>query len=39
MIALLDGQNLIYVWVGAGANRLEKDAAENTAKVVHAELR
>ncbi|KAH7727868.1 Protein GSNL-1 [Aphelenchoides avenae] len=31
-VMVLDGQNLIYVWVGAGANRAEKDAAESTAK-------
>lgn len=32
-VMILDGLNLIYVWVGNGANREEKDAAESTAKV------
>lgn len=31
---ILDGFNLIYVWIGNGANREERDAAENIAKVI-----
>jgi len=29
---ILDALNVIYVWIGAGANRVEKEAAEETAK-------
>ncbi|KAH7729206.1 Protein GSNL-1 [Aphelenchoides avenae] len=31
-VMILDGLNTIYVWVGAGAERAEKDGAESTAK-------
>lgn len=29
---ILDGLNIIYVWIGAGANKDEKDHAEASAK-------
>ncbi|KIH62646.1 hypothetical protein ANCDUO_07069 [Ancylostoma duodenale] len=29
---ILDAQNSIYVWIGAGANPEEKEEAENTAQ-------
>lgn len=32
-VMILDGLNLIYVWVGNGANKEEKKEAENMAKV------
>ncbi|KAK0403039.1 hypothetical protein QR680_016687 [Steinernema hermaphroditum] len=31
-VMILDGLNIIYVWVGAAANKAERDAAESTAK-------
>lgn len=31
-VMILDALNTIYVWVGAGANHAERDAAEKTAK-------
>lgn len=36
---ILDAQNSIYVWIGAGANPEEKEEAENTAKVLHLKHR
>lgn len=32
---ILDAFDVIYVWVGNGANNEEKSTAENTAKVIN----
>lgn len=36
---VLDALNIIYVWVGAGANKEEKKEAEKTAQVCVDQIR
>jgi gelsolin len=31
-VMILDALNKVYVWIGAGANKAERDAAEQTAR-------